>query len=143
MRFEFKSTIINIRNIEDCIRATKKYTEGISTMRKQRPIQGTEFPSKVFCKYYEVYPETEISWDMPANTAIDLLWRDVPCVDVIFRYDYRHNVASITIQNGNDAMSKMVNNIPNLGKILSQIPEYRGIFPVKYSPHIHAKRVEC
>lgn len=125
MRFEFKSTIINIRNIEDCIRATKKYTEGIGTMRKQHPIQGTEFPSKVFCKYYEVYPDMNITWDMPAGKAADWLWGETDHYDLIFKYDYRTNTAELTVINGNGALNKLKQSIPGLKDALAVIDNER------------------
>jgi hypothetical protein len=121
MRFEFKSTIINIRNIEDCIRATKKYTEGVGTMRKKHPIQGEEFPSKVFCKYYEVYPDMDISWEMTAEKAVDWLWGETDHYDLIFKYDYRSNQAELTVINGNGALNKLKQSIPGLKDALAVI----------------------
>ncbi len=119
MRNELHSNISNIRAIEDCIRATRKYTEGIGTMRKKHPIQGEAFPSKVFCKYYEVYPTTEISWDMPAGVALDLLWGEVPRVDVTFKYDYRSNRASMLVQDGSTGLQELKKDIPGFSKALA------------------------
>lgn len=123
MRNETTSNIASIRAVEDCIRATKKYTEGIGTMRKKHPIQGEDFPSKVFCKYYEVYPKTEVSWDMPAGVALDLLWGEVPRVDVTFRYDYRSNKASVLVQNGTTGLKELTNNIPGFREALATAKE--------------------
>ncbi len=120
-RSEFKSNILNIRAVEDCIRATKKYTEGIETIKKQHPIQGEGFPSKLFCKYYEVYPTLDITWDMKAETAIDWLWGDIRHIDLIFKYDYRVNQATLTVINGNGAVNELRKAIPNLDKALSGI----------------------
>ena len=120
MRVETSSNIANIRAVEDCIRATRKYTEGIGTMRKKHPIQGADFPSKVFCKYYEVYPETEISWDMPAGVALDWLWGETPRVDVVFKYDYRANKASVLVADGATALKELRKNIPGFGKALAE-----------------------
>jgi len=105
----------DIRAIEDCIRATKKYTEGIGTRRAKHPVQGDGFPSKVFSKYYEVYPKIELSWDMPAGVALDWLWQDTPCLDVIFHYDYRANEASMTVRDGPEAKKQLVKAIPGFG----------------------------
>ncbi len=118
---EFAGNIESVRAVEDCIRATKKYTEGIGTMRKHHPIQGEDFPSKVFCKYYEVYPEIELSWDMPAGVALDWLWQDTLCLDVMFKYDYRANKASVTIRDGEKAIKELSKSIPNFGKALVAI----------------------
>ena len=92
---EYFGRIPFVRAVEDSIRATKKYTEGIRTMWSHHPVQGGEFSSKVFRKCYEVYPEIDLRggtlWDLPAGVGLDLLWRDTPCIDVIFKYDYREN----------------------------------------------------
>lgn len=117
---EFDGNIINIRAVEDCIRATKKYTEGVGTMRKQHPIQGEGFPSKVFCKYYEVYPNTEISWDMPAGVALDWLWGEVACIDVLFKYDYRVNKASVAVRDGLEAVKELARAIPDFSDTLAR-----------------------
>ena len=124
MASEYKGTIIGIRAIEDSIRASKKYTEGIATMRKQHPIQGDEFPSKVFCKYYEVYPELKepISWDMSARTAYNgLLWGEAKRVDIVFYYDYRDNKASIKVKEGALAIRELERYIPNFNRELSKV----------------------
>ncbi len=98
--------IESIRAIEDSIRATKKYTEGLLTLEKKHPqmIQGEDFPSRVFCKHYEVYPELEISWDMPVGTAVDMMWGDTTIINIIFKYDYRINKASISIKIGDSKL---------------------------------------
>lgn len=118
---EFTGNIESIRAVEDCIRATKKYTEGIGTMRAKHPIQGEEFPSKVFCKYYEVYPEVDVSWDMPAGVALDWLWRETPCLDVIFKYDYRVNKASVSVRDGPSAVKELARSIPKFSDMLAVV----------------------
>ena len=124
---EFTGNISSVRAVEDCIRATKKYTEGIGTMRKHHPIQGEDFPSKVFCKYYEIYPEIELSWDMPAGVALDWLWQDTLCLDVMFKYDYRANKASVTIRDGGKAIKELSKSIPNFRKALVAITNGNNI----------------
>jgi len=120
-RSEFKGTIIAVRAVEDCIRATKKYTEGIGTVRKRHPIQGEDFPSKMFCKYYEVYPDMELSWDMPAGVALDWLWGETPCIDVLFNYDYRANKASVIVQDGSRAVQELTKAIPDFSDELARV----------------------
>jgi len=124
---EYVGKIPLIRAVEDSIRATKKYTEGIRTMRTHHPIQGEEFPSKVFCKYYEVYPAVNIRggafWDLPVGVALDWLWRDTPCIDVIFKYDYRENKASILIEDGTVAVKALANAIPKFSDTLAKVIE--------------------
>lgn len=119
MRHETASNIADIRAIEDSIRTTRRYTEGIGTMRKKHPIQGEEFPSKVFCKYYEVYPNTEICWDMPAGVALDWLWGETPKVDVLFKYDYRSNKASVLVIDGPTALKELEKGIPGFSEALA------------------------
>ncbi len=132
---EFAGNIIDIRAVEDCIRATKKYTEGVLTARKQHPIQGGEFPSKVFYKYYEFYPDTEIGWDMPVGVALDLLWHEVPCIDVLFRYDYRINKASIVIKGGAATVKALSRAAPGfmdaLNDALAKAVANKGVLPVE------------
>lgn len=122
----YKGNIVGIRAIEDTIRATKKYTEGIGTMRQKHPIQGEEFASKVFCKYYEVYPDMEVSWDMPAEKAIDWLWGGankpgLVMIDVKFRYDYRANQAELIVEDGASAIKRLANAIPNFSDALARV----------------------
>jgi len=118
-----ESNIGCIRAVEDTIRATTKYTEGIRTMRAKHPVQGGDFPSKVFSKYYEVYPEIELSWDMPAGIALDWLWQDTPCLDVVFWYDYRKNIATVTIMDGAKAKRELVRTIQGFGEALEKATE--------------------
>lgn len=118
---EYAGNIIVVRAVEDCIRATKKYTEGISTMRKRHPVQGEDVPSKVFCKYYEVYPDVEVSWDMPVGVALDWLWQETMCIDVMFRYDYRENRAAVIIRDGAVAVKELARGIPNFSEALAKV----------------------
>jgi len=119
-RYEFTGTVIVIRAVEDSIRSTRKYTEGVNNKpQKQYPIQGGDFPSKVFCKYYEVYPTVDVSWDMPVGVAVDWLWHDVPCIDVVFTYDYRSNKASVLVKNGPAALDELKNAIPGFKTALA------------------------
>ena len=119
--YEYSGNLDDIRAIEDSIRATINYTEGVGTMRNKHPVQGEDFHSKVFNKYYEVYPDTAISWDMPMGTAIDLLWGDRTMIDMIFRYDYRDNMASVIIKNGNGAVKALEKAIPGFGEALERL----------------------
>jgi hypothetical protein len=111
MRNEYTGNISTVRAVEDVIRATRKYTESLGTMRQTHPVQGGEFPSRMFCKYYEVYPKTVVSWDMPMGVAIDWLWGDVPCVNVTFRYDYRVNKAEVILP-GATEIGELAEGIP-------------------------------
>lgn len=117
----FYGAIADIRAVEDCIRATRRYTEGIGTMRAKHPLQGVDLPSYTFCKYYEVYPETEVYWDMPANTALGWLMHSVTCVDVKFWYDYKSNRASVSVRGRAEAVALLQEKIPGFSTIISAL----------------------
>ena len=118
---EIRGDILAIRSLEDCIRATKKYTEGVQTIRKTHPIQGEELPSRVFYKYYEVYPDMEVGLDMNVKDFADWLWGDTPCVDVMFHYDYRANKASVLVRDGDGVVKKLIESIPGFLDALKAI----------------------
>jgi len=122
VKSEFTGNIVNIRAVEDAIRASKQYREGISTIRKRHPdpIYGDGY-SKAFHKHYEVYPGVEINWNMPANIAIDWLWGDTPRVDVKFWYDYRSNKASVIVMNGSEAVKELAKTIPGFSDALARV----------------------
>ena len=104
--------IQSIRDVEDSIRATKKYTKGAFRESVKHPIQGEQFPSKVLTEYYEVYPFVDLSWDMPASTAWAWVWGDEKHIDVFFKYDYRSGRASLQVQNGPESMKCLKQSIP-------------------------------
>lgn len=118
---EYSGSILSIRAVEDSIRATKKYTEGVRTMFKKHPVQGTDFPSPVFCKHYEVYPDMEVSWDMPTTNFIDWLSAETLCIDVIFHYNYQQNKAFVEVRDGASAVKKLANSIPGFCDALAEI----------------------
>jgi len=118
---EFRGNIIAIRSVEDCIRATKKYTEGIQTIRKTHPVQGEELPSRVFYKYYEVYPDMEVGLDMSVSDFLEWMWHETPCIDVMFHYDYRINKASVLVRDGDGTVKKLIETIPGFGDALKAI----------------------
>jgi len=121
MRSEFVGSILDVRAVEDCIRATKKYTKGAFSKATQHPMQGVEFPSRVLTEYYEVYPETEISWDMPASEAIDWLWGDVPHIDVLFKYSYPTNKAWVIIHGGDGIVHDLEKGIPGFTGAMAKV----------------------
>ena len=123
MKSEVTSNIACIIALEDCIRATKKYTKGAFRKTVVHPIQGEEFPSKVLTEYYEVYPNTDIHWDMPIGQGIELVTGYARHIDVLFKYDYRVNVASISVHDGIGAMSELENKIPGFKDALVKAKE--------------------
>lgn len=112
MKTECKCDILAARELEDIIRATRKYTKGAFSRVQQHPIQGDGFPSKVLTEYYEVYPELELGWDMSATDAWAWVWGDVTHIDVTFLYDYRDNKARVTIHGGVGAVRGLTAGIP-------------------------------
>lgn len=122
MKTELKGDLILIRDLEDTIRATRKYTKGIFRPKQQQsPVQGDGFPSRVLTEYYEVYPEVELSWDMPASEAWAWVWGDIICIDVTFWYDYRSNAAKITIHGGDNALQELQAGIPDFKEIWKKL----------------------
>lgn len=121
MKSELEGNIIEIREVEDTIRASKKYTKGAFSRAVEHPIQGADFPSKVLTEYYEVYPDTEVHWDMPAGVAIDWLWGDVLHIDVVFSYDYRANKAKMTVRGGKGVLRELTRGIPALMPVIGRL----------------------
>ena len=120
MRTESTGTILEIRAIEDCIRATRKYTKGAFSRPVRHPIQGEDFPSHVLTEHYEVYPDTEVGWDMPASDAWAWVWGDVPHINVRFNYNYQRNRAMVIIFGGDDAVRMLADGIPGFRSTLSK-----------------------
>jgi len=127
VKIEIKSNILLVRDLEDTIRATRKYTKGAFSKASKHPqrIQGEEFPSRVLTEYYEVYPDLDIGWDMRAGDAWAWVWGDVVHIDITFLYDYRENKAKVTIHGGRDAMEKLKEGIPGFKDILHMMDRAR------------------
>ncbi len=121
MKTEYTGDILSVRAVEDCIRATKNYTKDVFRRAPRHPVQGEDFPSKVFTEHYEVYPDTTICWDMPVADAIDWAWGEVSHVDITFWYSYPTNRAKITIGGGNGILAELYKGIPNLRRELSKL----------------------
>ncbi len=124
MKIELKSNVLLVRDLEDVIRATRKYTKGAFRAAKpQQPIQGEQFPSPVLTEYYEVYPDLELSWSMRATDAWAWVWGDVTHIDVVFLYDYRDNKAKVTIHGGEGAVRELTAGIPGFHAALERIKQ--------------------
>jgi len=121
MRTEFIGSIAAVRDLEDCIRATKKYTKGAFSSPAKHPIQGEEFPSKMLTEYYEVYPDLELDWDMSATDAWAWVWGDVAHIDVLFRYNYNNNKARVVVRGGNGVVDLLKEGITNFSELLEKI----------------------
>ncbi|MBU2249383.1 MAG: hypothetical protein KKD77_21725, partial [Gammaproteobacteria bacterium] len=126
---EYRGTIVAVRAVEDSIRATKKYTEGIWTRRQKHPalrLQGEDFPSRAFRKYYEVYPQLDVSWEMLIDDFMDWLWADTPIVRVLLRYDYRSNHATLEIPSGGEGVKQLTKSIPGFGEAVDALDLVKG-----------------
>lgn len=121
MKTELKCDVLLARELEDAIRATRKYTKGAFSRVQQHPIQGDGFASKLLTEYYEVYPDLEIGWDMKATDAWAWVWGDTSRIEVAFRYDYRDNRARITVYGGRDALRELGAGIPGLKAVVDRI----------------------
>lgn len=117
-RNEFIGSIPIVRKVEDCVRATKKYTKGAFSKPTIHPIQGEDFPSRLLTEYYEVYPDLELSWDMNAGDAWAWVWGDIMHIDLWFQYDYRVNIGKITVQGGNGIIRELERAIPGFREAL-------------------------
>lgn len=140
MRTEFSGSILAVRAVEDCIRATHQYTKGLKNPlsgRTKRPvaIQGEDFPSAVLTEHYEVYPDTDIEEIMPLGQAIwktlDWLGGDVVHIGVQFRYDYRGgnregDKAKVTIEGGNGVIRALEVGIPGFTEALATVGAVNG-----------------
>lgn len=122
-----KGNIESVRAVEDSIRATKRYTEGLLTRRRRHPIQGESFPSNTFTKIYEIYLDSDFPhWDDPAGKLID--WLKSRAIVIHFYYDYRNNVASVLGYNSN--FKELGKVIPSFKRALYSInQENNSIIP--------------
>lgn len=131
MRSEFSGSILAVRAVEDCIRATHKYTKGLKNpLRSQSKhpvaIQGEDFASAVLTEHYEVYPDTDLEEIMPLGQAIwrtlDWLGGDILHIGVQFHYDYRGvNKAKVTIEGGNGVVRALETGIPGFAEALAVV----------------------
>lgn len=96
---EFTGSVVAVRAVEDCIRATGKYSKFQITETK---VLGADFPSKVLTEHYEVYPKlsTKFGGDVRFPEAVDLFIGESPTVIVKFKYNYREDTASVIIKKG-------------------------------------------
>ena len=121
MSFEYIGEILHVRTVEDCIRATRKYTKSVFSKPVTHPIQGGVFPSRVLTEYYEVYPDLELSLEMAATDAWAWVWGDTIHIDIYFRYNYVVNKAWLTIQGGNGSVESLGQGIPGFREALEKL----------------------
>jgi len=92
---KMQDTIQAVRLLEDAIRETKQYTEGLFTERRTHPVQGEEC-ARAFTKVYELYIDAPLhSMNDDISAAFD--WFDSRVAVFRFWYDYRGEKASIEV----------------------------------------------
>lgn len=125
MRIEYIGNILDVRAVEDSIRATRKYTKGAFSYAVRHPIQGEEFPSKTITEYYEVYPDIDMDERMPLWDAImtfsDWIWGETPHIDLRFLYCYPENKGRIIIFGNDGVVGMLKESIPNFSQKLSNL----------------------
>jgi hypothetical protein len=123
MRNEFTGDIMSIRAVEDCIRASRKYTECLFTKvnKHPEPIQGEEFPSRVLTKNYEVYPDVEAGWNMSIIDAAFWLADRPGHIDVRFSYSYTLNRGRVVIYGSDNVVQLLKDSVPNLEDALTKL----------------------
>lgn len=118
----YNGNIISIREIEDCIRATKMYAKKHWPRYKPEAIQGEEFPSSVTTEYYEVYPDAESGLgNMDIVTAVFWLAGETPQYDVVFQYDYRGNKALVKFIDGEAGLRVLCKAMPTLAGLVEKV----------------------
>jgi hypothetical protein len=124
--------IESIRNVEDCIRATKRYV--IKMKKGNHPIQGDE-PTSNFTIDYTVYLTSDESKLMNSNVSLIgeyvklYNWFISPSVDVHFTYDYRVNSAEIRCKK--EDIEKLKDVIPSFNLMITNIKECEKNVEVK------------
>lgn len=116
--------------VEDSIRASKKYTEGVLTRRHRHPdeMQGIGIPSRAFCKYYEVYPDIDfaIGLDMKVSDFMDWVWGETRHINVTMFYDYRAGQATLEIAGGAGAVEELSRTIPGFREAVATLGNSHG-----------------
>lgn len=90
-----KGTIQEVRELEDAVRATKQYTEGLFTERRTHPVQGKE-SARAFRKLYELYIDAPLH-SMNDDISVAFDWFDSRVAVFRFWYDYREQKASVEV----------------------------------------------
>jgi len=123
MRSEFVGGILAVREVEDTVRATKRYTKGLFHKPVKHPIQGEDFPSRVMTEHYEYYPHIEPSMDMSIIDAVLWLADFEPHIDINFSYNYLRDKAIVIIRGSNDVVELLREGIPGFGEALAKVTE--------------------
>ena len=126
MKTEFSGDIMAVRDVEDCIRLTRKYTQGIFKKPVDNLMQGDGFPCRVLKLYYEVYPDLDVGFDMKASDAWAWIWGDVLHIDVYFYYNYVTNKGKAIIYGNDGVINALREGIPGFGEALDKLVVVNG-----------------
>tara|TARA_Y100000310_G_scaffold344205_1_gene455710 strand:- start:299 stop:742 length:444 start_codon:yes stop_codon:yes gene_type:complete len=136
---KIKGNITQIRELEDSIRATNRYTEGLFTKKVKRPEQG-DMPSRAFSRLLEVYLDAEfmeLDWDMAfmdyLNKSIE--WFTSRATVIKFWYDYRDNKAEMSVEE--TRINIICDVIPGFAVSLAKIRQ----IPVEENRNDYARKV--
>lgn len=124
---KINGSIAQIRDIEDTIRATKRYTEGLTMRRKDHPKQGDDMPSSAFARTLEVYLDsdfTQFDWDMDIRELINkrLEWLKSRATVLRLWYDYPNNRASLHLHSY--AVENLCESIPDFEAALYKVKPF-------------------
>jgi len=124
MKSKYTGSIAAVRDVEDSIRATGKYTKGAFSRKAAHPVQGDDTPSRTITEYYEVYPDININeaqsfWGVLSKTA-DWLWGETR-IDVRFNYSYRDGKAVAIVLGGEGAVKALEEGIPGFKEALERV----------------------
>lgn len=115
MKLEAK--IDRIREIEDAIRETGQYTEGLFTENRKHPVQG-EDSTRAFTRVYEVYidaPQHNMNAHILDGINDAFAWFDSRAVVFKFWYDYRTEEANMRVTD--EGLKLAVDTFPCIAKV--------------------------
>jgi len=117
-----QSSVALMRDVEDAIRASKKYTKYLSLFSKHNnvKVQGDDFPSSVVTEHYEVYPDMQINWDMSIIDAIFWLGHGTRSIKVVFKYSYPTDRAWLVVDDGPEAIKELAQSITGFSEALAK-----------------------
>ncbi len=121
MKREYNGSILAVRAVENCIRATGKYTE--VGQRPSAAVQG-DAPSAVLTKHYRVRPDIDVEEMMSLGQAIwkTFSWLSGESIRIQFHYDYREDdKAKVTIEGGNGGVCALESGIPGFTAALAAV----------------------
>jgi len=118
-------TIIEIRELENCIRATNRYTEFLFTEKHPKDTQGAGLPCMAFTRPLEVYLDAEFkdfNWNADFYELVKNRWDWLRSKAVIVRfwYDYRDNKARMDVHSQN-TLNRLAAIIPGFERLADYV----------------------